>query len=81
MIHTRTAKRYHVKTPGARNVIHIKQKKQSALLCVSCSAKLNRRKLTLRESRKLCKSEKRPQRPFPELCSSCMRKHFKNKVR
>jgi large subunit ribosomal protein L34e len=81
MIIPRSNKRYRVKTPGGRTVTHFKNKKPVYATCKSCGAKLNRFKLTVSELKKLPKTKKRPERPFPELCSRCMRKHFKERVR
>ena len=81
MIFPRSKKRYKVKTPGGESVIHLKKKKPSYAKCKKCGAKLNRPKLTVEELKRLPKTKKRPERPFPELCSKCMREHFKEKVR
>lgn len=81
MIIPRSTKRYKVKTPGGRNVIHFKKRKTSYIVCKKCGAKLNRSKLNLKEIRKLSKTKKRPERPFPNLCSKCIRIYFKEKVR
>jgi large subunit ribosomal protein L34e len=81
MIISRSTKKYKVKTPGGRTVVHMKSKRHSYARCKSCGAKLNRFKLSVKEIKKLSKSEKHPARPFPELCSRCMRKHFKESVR
>jgi large subunit ribosomal protein L34e len=81
MIVTRSTKKYKVKTPGGRTVVHLKTKKPGYARCKNCGAKLNRFKLTVKAIKKLSKTEKRPARPFPELCSRCMRKYFKEKVR
>jgi len=81
MIIPRSTKRYKVKTPGGRTVVHLKAKRHGYARCKNCGAKLNRFKLTVKAIKKLSKTEKRPARPFPELCSKCMRKHFKEKVR
>lgn len=81
MIVTRSTKKYKVKTPGGRTAVHMKTKKPGYARCKNCGAKLNRFKLTVKAIKKLSKTEKRPARPFPELCSRCMRKYFKEKVR
>ena len=81
MINTRSKKKYRTKTPGGKTVYHKMKKKQKCILCVDCGAKLNRPRLTLRQTRNLPKTKKRPERPFPGLCSKCMRKKFKEKVR
>ncbi len=78
---SRSKKRHKVKTPGGRNVTHYKKKRPSYARCKNCGAKLNRPKLSVKQLKKLPKTKKRPERPFPELCSGCMRKYFKNKVR
>ena len=81
MIISRSKKRYNIKTPGGKNVRHFKKKRPSFATCKKCGAKLNRAKLNFRQLKRLPKTKKRPERPFPELCSRCMREHFKNKVR
>jgi large subunit ribosomal protein L34e len=81
MIIPRSTKKYMVKTPGGRTVVHLKTKRPGYAKCKNCGAKLNRFKLTVKAIKKLSKTEKHPARPFPELCSKCMRKHFKEKVR
>jgi large subunit ribosomal protein L34e len=81
MINTRSRKKYRVRTPGGRTVIHSKGKKHSAELCRSCGAKLNRAKMTFQEFARTSKSGRRPQRPYPYLCSSCMRIRIKEIAR
>ena len=81
MINTRSKKKYRVKTPGGKTVMHVKQKKNKAIRCVSCGAKLNRAKVTNKEFRKLTKSQRRPQRPYPDMCPSCMRTKVKESIR
>lgn len=81
MIVPRSTKRFKVKTPGGKTVIHFKRRRPSYGTCKNCGKKLNRAKLDISEIRKLSKTEKRPERPFPELCSRCMREYFKEKVR
>ena len=81
MIISRSRRKYKTKTPGGRTVIHFKSKKSSHAVCKNCGAKLNRPKLKVKELKKLSRTEKRSERPFPELCSRCMREYFKDKVR
>jgi len=76
----RTKKKIRKKTPGARIGIYFKKRKPSYVKC-KCGAKLNRAKLTPIQLKKLPKTKKRPQRPYPELCSRCMREMLKQKVR
>ena len=81
MITPKSTKVYKVKTPGGRTVVHLKKKRHSYARCKNCGAKLNRFKLSVKEIKKLSKTQKHTARPFPELCSRCMREHFKEKVR
>ncbi|MBN2202577.1 MAG: 50S ribosomal protein L34e [Candidatus Aenigmarchaeota archaeon] len=69
------------KASGGRTVVHIKKKKPEHVLCYVCGAKLNRAKLTGSQIKKLPKTKRRPQRPYPELCSKCMRKKIKETVK
>jgi len=78
---TRAIKRFYVRTPGKRTVLHFRQKKTSHATCGSCCKKLNRPRLTSMEVRKLSKSSRRPERPYPELCSKCMREKIKSRLR
>jgi large subunit ribosomal protein L34e len=81
MINTRSKRKYNVKTPGGRNVVHIKMKKQAAARCINCRAKLNRIKPTKHDVGKMTRSQRRPERPYPDLCPSCMRNKVKELVR
>ena len=47
MIIPRSKKRYKVKTPGGKNVMHFKKKRPSYARCKKCGAKLNRPKLAI----------------------------------
>lgn len=69
------------KASGGRTVIHLKKRKPYHIVCSSCGAKLNRTKISNAEIKKLPKTKRRPQRPFPNLCSKCMRKQIKSMVR
>jgi len=77
----RTRKRTKVKTPGGKTVWHFKKRRVSHAICGRCGAKLNRSRLNPTELRKISKVKRRPERPFPELCSRCMREVLKSKVR
>jgi large subunit ribosomal protein L34e len=81
MIIPRSTKKFNVRTPGGRTNIHLKRRKPHYATCKNCGAKLNRSKLSVKEQNTLPKTKKRPERPFPELCSKCMRLYFKDKVR
>jgi len=77
---SKSVKIVKVKTPGRKAIIHFKKRKPSDAICKNCGAKLNRPKLTVKQLKNLPKTKKRPQRPFPELCSKCMREYFKKIV-
>jgi len=81
MIIPKSKRKYFVKTPGGRTVIHFKKERTSHATCRKCGARLNRLKLSVKEMKNLTKTKKRPERPMPDLCSKCMRKYFKDKVR
>lgn len=76
----RTRKRTKKKTPGKITKWVIKKKRHSHARCV-CGAKLNRARLTPIQRKKLTKTKKRPSRPYPELCSKCMRDKIKSMVK
>ena len=81
MIIPKSTKKYMVKTPGGRAIRHFKKEIPSYAFCRVCEAKLNRPKINVKKFKRLSKTKKRPERPFPDLCSKCMREHFKDKVR
>jgi large subunit ribosomal protein L34e len=81
MRNNKSLKKIKKKASGGRTVMHIRKIKPQHLLCYKCGAKLNRAKLTNIEIKRMPKTKRRPERPFPELCSKCMRKHFKESVR
>ncbi len=70
-----------VTTPGGRTVIHFKVGKPQYAHCGNCGTKLNRAKLNPNEIKKLTKVQRRPERPLPGLCPSCMRSQMKSMVR
>jgi large subunit ribosomal protein L34e len=78
---SKSVKRFKVKTPGGKTFTHFKKRKPSHAVCKNCGAKLNRPKLSVKQLKNLPKTKKRPERPFPDLCSKCMRQYFKSKVR
>jgi len=77
---TKSLKRLKRKSPGG-NVTHFRKQKYNYAVCGKCGDKLNRPKLSSTQIRKLPKAERRPERPFPELCPKCMKEHLKEKVR
>lgn len=81
MRNSKNLRKIKKKASGGRTVIHMRKANSRNILCRNCGAKLNRAKLSVGQLRKLPKTKKRPQRPFPDLCSKCMRKYFKESVR
>jgi len=81
-LRSRSLRKVYVKTPGARTVIHYKFKKPKLSKCSSCGATLkgipSKRP---NEMKKLSKTKKRPSRPYPNLCSKCMRKKIIEEAR
>jgi large subunit ribosomal protein L34e len=80
-LRSRSLKRRQVRTPGGRNVVQYRKKKPSHHKCGKCGVKLNRSKLRVTQTSKLSKTQRRPERPYPELCSKCMREKFRELVR
>ena len=82
MYRSRSWRRKYVRTPGGRTVIHFERKKPKIAHCAMCGRPLNgipRGRPS--ELRKLPKTKKRPERPYPNLCPSCMRKVMKAQIR
>lgn len=75
-------RRVYVRTPGGKVVIHYKKRKPKIAHCSECGKVL---KGVIRERankmRKISKTKKRPERPYPNLCSSCMRKKIIQEAR
>ena len=80
-LRSRSKKRVKVKTPGGKAALHFKKKRPAPARCARCGRKLNRAKLNSTEIRKVTKVQRRPERPYPELCPSCMREVIKERVR
>ncbi len=83
MLRSRSIKRSQMKVPGGRTVTHYKKGKASIARCAKCGRSLKgvpRKRPS--ELKKLPKSQRRPSRPYGgNLCSSCMREVFREKVR
>lgn len=77
----RSSKRTKVRTPSGVLKWVIKVKRVSHAKCGICKNKLNRARLNKGQIKKLTKTQKRPTRPYPELCSKCMRAKIKSTVR
>ncbi len=65
------------RTPGNRLTIHFRRAKPDYMHCGNCGRKIVRARLRPSEIRKLPKVQRRPERPFPELCPKCMREKIK----
>lgn len=74
-------KRVRRVTPGKRNIFFFRKSKTSKHICGGCGTKLNRVSFRQTKMRNTAKTKKRPERPFPELCSKCMREELKARVR
>ncbi|MBL7169713.1 MAG: 50S ribosomal protein L34e [Candidatus Aenigmarchaeota archaeon] len=82
-LRSRSLKRSQKKVPGGRTVTHYRRRKPSLAKCAKCGSLLKGvPRLRPSDLRKLPKTKKRPERPYGgNLCSSCMRKVFREKVR
>ncbi len=72
-----------VKTPGAKNVVHYRQRKPSKAVCGNCKKVLAGvpRELPAKMAN-MSKSMKKPERPYGgNLCSACTRIVLQNKAR
>jgi ribosomal protein L34E len=76
MIKSRSLKRFKIKTPSGKAVIHYKNKKLGKIVCSICGAKLK-----TKQSKKLPRSKKVVERPFSNLCLNCLKIQLKNKAR
>ena len=75
------SKRVKKKTPSGVTKWVVKKKRPSHAKCGICGEKLNRARLTRVQIKKLTKTQRRPSRPYPELCSKCMRLKIKSMVK
>ena len=83
MYRSRSLRRKFVRTPGGNSTLHFKKKKHSKRRCAECGAELHGvPRGSPKEIKNLSKSKKIPTRPYAGyLCSKCMRKLIKEKVR
>ncbi len=73
-------KKARVRVPsGVR--MRFSRKKPNYVECGNCGAKMVRKRLRPAGAAKLSKTQKRPERPLPHLCSRCMREQIKMKAR
>lgn len=78
---SRTLRRVFKKTPGGKVVIHYRERRPKKAKCASCGSVLNIPSERPYKMQKMSKSRKKVSRPFPELCSRCMRKKIKEEAR
>ncbi|MBU3905346.1 MAG: 50S ribosomal protein L34e [Nanoarchaeota archaeon] len=69
------------KTPSGITKWVMKKRRVSHAKCGICKNKLNRARLDKAQVSKLSKTQRRPSRPYPELCSKCMRAKLKGLVK
>lgn len=81
-LRSRSLRRVYKKTPGGKTVVHYRKRKPKIAHCGECGAEL---KGVIRaipsKMKKTAKTKKRPERPYPNLCSSCMRKKIIKEAR
>lgn len=81
-LRSRTAwKRTSVVTPGGRTVVHFRKSRPAYHTCGGCGAKLNKPRVTPAQMKSFRKTERRPERRFPELCPRCSRMMLKGMVK
>ena len=79
-LQSRSLRRVNRRTPGNRTVTHFEKKRPSKPVCGNCGKPLNsipRQDIV----RKLPKSSRRSERPYPELCPKCSRAKIKEKLK
>lgn len=79
---SRSLRRIYRKTPGIRTVMHYKEKKPKVARCKECGDYLKGvpRKRPYKMIN-LPKTKKRPERPYSDLCSKCMRNRLIERFR
>ncbi|MBU5575297.1 MAG: 50S ribosomal protein L34e [Candidatus Aenigmatarchaeota archaeon] len=79
-LQSRSLRRVQRKTPGGRTVTHFEKKRSKKPTCGICGAKLN--SIPRQDNiKKIPKSSRRAERPYPELCPKCMREKIKEKLK
>ena len=78
---SRSLRRVRVKTPGGKTKIVYKKSKPGPARCSSCKRPIHGvPRMFNYKFRDLPKSSKKPNRPYSNLCSGCMRLVIKEKV-
>ncbi len=79
---SRNLRKVYVKLPGNQTAVHYKKKRPKQGQCSTCGKTISG---TIRELpyklKKIAKTKKRPERPYPHLCSACMRKKIISEAR
>jgi len=70
-----------ITTPGGNNKWVFKERRTGHPTCGACGCKLNRGRYSKVQIKKLSKVQRRPSRPYPELCTKCMRIKIKGTLK
>lgn len=78
---SRTYRRKHVRTPSG-TVLHYIKRKPKIAHCAICKKPLHGiPRGRPYQIKKITKTRRRPERPYPNLCSKCMREKIKEELR
>ena len=78
---SRSKRRVYTRTPSGKLKKVQKLRKNSPLTCSECGKVLpGIPRLIASKFRKLSKTKKRASRPYPNLCSKCMRKKIRETI-
>jgi len=80
-LRSRSLRRVKRKTPGKTHKVHYKPKKPSIARCAICKKPLHGVPRERSSKMRIARTKKKPTRPYGgNLCSSCMRTRFKEKL-
>jgi len=65
-------RKVNTRSPSGKKVLRASRRRGSGQICADCGALLNAPKATKNRA----KSTKKPNRPYSNLCSGCMRKRI-----
>ena len=72
---SKSLRKVFVRVPSGRTVVHYKKRKPKVGHCSICKKPMmGVARLRDNKIKKIAKTKKRVERPYPNLCSSCMRK-------
>lgn len=82
-LRSRTFRRIYVRTPGSKNVLHYRRRKNGKPQCKECGKELPGVARGIpAQIHRLSKTQRRPERPYGGvLCSSCTRNLIKEQTR